>query len=62
MSTRRAVFQLKADTSAEFTRIVRVDLLPPLRAREGCRHEDVFVTPELSGAVINRTEEFHVTS
>lgn len=53
MYTRRVIFQIKADSSAEFTRIVRGDVLPRLRAQAGCRHEDTFITPELSEAVVN---------
>ncbi|HEV3469646.1 MAG TPA: hypothetical protein VG148_10020 [Pyrinomonadaceae bacterium] len=53
MFTRRAVFRIRADSSAEFTRIVEGQVLPPLRAQQGCRHEDTFITPEFSEAVIN---------
>jgi hypothetical protein len=53
MFTRRVVFQIKADSSAEFTRIIRGEVLPMLCAQEGCRHEDIFVTPELSEGVLN---------
>ncbi|HEX8354446.1 MAG TPA: antibiotic biosynthesis monooxygenase [Pyrinomonadaceae bacterium] len=53
MFTRRVVFQLKADSSAEFKRIVEGDVLPLLRSQRGCRHGDTFVTPEFSEAVVN---------
>ena len=53
MFTRRVVFKLKADSSAEFTRIVEGDVLPLLRSQTGCRHGDIFVTPEFSEAVVN---------
>lgn len=53
MFTRRAVFRLRADSSAEFTRIVEGDVLPMLRVQEGCRHEDTFISPQLSEAVLN---------
>lgn len=53
MFTRRVVFQIKTDSSAEFTRIVESDVVPRLRAQEGCRHEDTFVTPQLSEAILN---------
>ncbi len=33
MFTRRVVFQIKADSSAEFTRIARGGILPVLRAK-----------------------------
>jgi hypothetical protein len=29
------------------------DVLPLLRAQKGCRHEDTFITPEFSEAVVN---------
>lgn len=60
MLTRRVVFQIKADSSAEFTRVVEGQFLPPLRAQEGCRHEDTFNTPAFSEVVVNssrNTEE-----
>jgi hypothetical protein len=53
MYTRRVVFRLRADSSAEFTRIAGGDVLPVLRAQEGCRHEDTFITPQFSEAVLN---------
>jgi quinol monooxygenase YgiN len=53
MFTRRVVFRIRADSSAEFVRIIEGEFLPPLRAQEGCRHEDTFITPEFSEAVIN---------
>jgi hypothetical protein len=53
MFTRRVVFRIRADESAEFTRIVEGQFLPPLRAQEGCCHEDTFITPQFSEAVVN---------
>ncbi len=53
MFTRRVIFQIKADSSDEFTRIIRGDIFPLLRAQEGCRHEDTFITPQFSEAVLN---------
>lgn len=53
MFTCRVAFRIRADASAEFTRIVEGQFLPPLRAQQGCRHEDTFITPEFSEAVIN---------
>lgn len=61
MFTRRVVFRIRADSSAEFTRIVEGQFLPPLRAHQGCLHEDTFITPEFSEAVVNSywdTEEY----
>lgn len=61
MFTRRVVFRLRPDSSAEFARIVEGRFLPQLRAQQGCRHEDTFITPEFSEAVVNSywdTEEY----
>ena len=33
MFTRRIIMQIKADAAAEFTRIVELQLLPPLRGQ-----------------------------
>lgn len=53
MFTRRDIFRLKADSSAEFSRIAEGQVLPPLHGQQGCRHEQAFVNPELSEALIN---------
>ena len=53
MSTRRAVFRIRSDESAEFTRLVVGRFLPPPCAREGGRREDTFVKPELSHVAVN---------
>lgn len=53
MFTCRVILGIKADPSAEFTRIVDGKTLPQLRVRKGRRHEGSFNTPLLSGAVIN---------
>lgn len=53
MYTRRVIFNFKADSSAEFDRILRDDLLPLLRSQDGCRHEDIYINPPFSEAVLN---------
>jgi hypothetical protein len=61
MFTRRVVFQIMPDSSDEFKRIVEGQFLPPLRAQAGCCHEDTFITPVFSEAVVNSywdTEEY----
>jgi hypothetical protein len=61
MFTRRVIMQIKAGAAAEFTRIIELRVLPPLRGQEGCRHEDTFITPLFSEAVVNSywdTEEY----
>ena len=53
MFTRHLIMNFKANSAAEFTRIVEGEILPRLRMQKGCRHEDAFITPSLSEAVIN---------
>ncbi len=52
---------IKADSAAEFTRIVEGLVLPGLRRQKGCRHADSFTNPILSESVVNSywdTEEY----
>lgn len=52
---------IKADSAAEFTRIVEGHVLPGLRGQKGCRHADGFTNPILSESVVNSywdTEEY----
>ena len=53
MFTRHVTMKLKANSSAELTRIIEKELIPLLRRQEGFRHEDTSITPELSEAVVN---------
>ena len=53
MFTRRVIMGIKADSAAEFARIVESRILPQLRGQKGCRYEDSSITPALSEAVIN---------
>jgi hypothetical protein len=53
MFTRHLIMNFKASSADEFTRIVESEILPQLRRQKGCRHEDTFITPALSEAVIN---------
>jgi hypothetical protein len=53
MFTRRVIMGIKADSSAEFTRIVEGRVLPVLRGQKGCRHADSFTNPILSESVVN---------
>lgn len=50
MFTRRIVFPVRADSSAEFSRTAEGHFLPQRHAPEGCRREDAFITPEFSEA------------
>ena|ERR1051326_554082 len=53
MFTRRVIINFKPGTAAEVGRIFRDEVIPPLRRRAGMRHDDTFISPELSEAVIN---------
>ncbi len=53
MFTRRVIMGIKADSAAEFTRIVEGHVLPGLRGQKGCRHADSFTNPILSESVVN---------
>lgn len=53
MFTRRVIINFKAGSAAEVGRIFRDEVIPPLRGRKGMRHDDTFISPELSEAVIN---------
>jgi hypothetical protein len=61
MFTRRVIMGIKADSVAEFARIVDSQILPQLHGQKGCRYEDSSITALLSEAVINSywdTEEY----
>ena len=53
MFTRRVIMSIKPGSAAEVGRIIKDEVIPPLRVQEGMRHEDTFITPALSEAVIN---------
>ena len=53
MFTRRLIIGIKADSVAEFTRIVEGPILTRLRGQKGCRHADSFISPSLSEGVVN---------
>ena len=53
MFTRRVIMNIKPGSAAEAGRIFKDEVIPPLRRQEGMRHEDVFITPQLSEAVLN---------
>jgi heme-degrading monooxygenase HmoA len=53
MYTRHVTMKLKANSSAEFTRVIENEIIPLLRKQKGFRDEITFVAPERSEAVAN---------
>jgi hypothetical protein len=53
MFTRRVIMSLKPGSAAETGRILEDEVISVLRRQKGMRHDDTFISPELSEAVIN---------
>jgi hypothetical protein len=53
MFTRRVIINFKPGSAAEVGRIIENKIIPPLRGQKGMRHDDIFITPQLSEAVLN---------
>lgn len=53
MFTRRVIMNLKPGSAAEVGRIFESEVLPLLRKQKGMRHDDSFISPALSEAVLN---------
>lgn len=53
MFTRRVIMSIKPGSAAEAGRIFEDVINPPLRGRKGLRHDDAFISPEISEAVLN---------
>ena len=53
MFTRRVIMSIKPGSAAEVGRIFDDEVIPPLRGQKGMRHDDTFISPELSEAVLN---------
>ena len=53
MYTRRVIMNIKPGSAAEVGRIFEGEVLPPLRGQKGMRHDDIFISPALSEAVLN---------
>jgi heme-degrading monooxygenase HmoA len=51
MFTRHVTIKLKANSAAEFTRVIENEIIPLLRKQKGFRDEVTFVVPERSEAV-----------
>lgn len=53
MFARRVIMNIKPGSAAEAGRIFEGEVIPPLRGQKGMRHDDTFISPELSEAVLN---------
>jgi hypothetical protein len=53
MFTRRDILNIKSGSAAEAGRIFHDEVIPSLRRQKGMRHDDVFISPVLSEAVLN---------
>ena len=53
MFTRREILNIKPGSAAEAGRIFKDEIIPPLRGQKGMRHDDIFISPVLSEAVLN---------
>ncbi len=53
MFTRRVIMNIKPGSAAEVGRIFEDEVIPLLRGQKGMRHDDTFISPELSEAVLN---------
>ena len=53
MFTRRVIMNIKPGSAAEVGRIFEQEVIPPLRGQKGMRHDDTFVSPQLSEIVLN---------
>ena len=53
MFTRRVIMNIKPGSAVEVGRVFENEVIPPLRGQKGMRHDDTFITPQLSEAVLN---------
>lgn len=53
MFTRRVIMSIKPGSAAEVGRIFEEEVIPPMRRQKGMCHDDTFISPELSEALIN---------
>lgn len=51
MFTRHVTMNLKANSAAEFTRLIENEILPSLRKQNGFRDEITFISPERAEAL-----------
>jgi anti-sigma B factor antagonist len=53
MITRRFIMNIKPGSATEVGRIIENKIIPPLRGQKGMRHDDIFISPQLSEVIIN---------
>jgi anti-sigma B factor antagonist len=53
MFTRHVIMRLKPDSAAALALIFENEVVPLLRGQKGMRHDDTFISPEISEAVMN---------
>jgi anti-sigma B factor antagonist len=53
MFTRRVIMSIKPGSAAEVGRIIENEIIPLLRRQKGMRHDDTFISPQLSEALFN---------
>src|SRR5437868_6511890 len=53
MFTRRVIMNIKPGSAAEVGRIFDGEVIPLLRKQKGMRHDDTFISPVLSEAILN---------
>ena len=53
MFTRRVIMNFKPGSAAEVGRVLEDEVIPPLRGQKGMRHDEAFISPKLSEAVLN---------
>jgi len=53
MFTRRDIMNIRPGSAAEVGRIFKDEVIPPLRGQKGMRHDDTFISPQLSEVLLN---------
>lgn len=53
MFTRHVIMRIKPDSAAALALICENEVVPLLRGQKGMRHDDIFISPEISEAVMN---------
>jgi hypothetical protein len=53
MFTRRVIMRIKPGSAAETGHILEDEVIPALRRQKGMRHDDTFISPELSETLLN---------
>jgi len=53
MFTRHVIMKIKPGSAAALARVFEDGVVPLLRSQKGLRHDDIFISPEISEAVMN---------